>query len=160
MSIFANVSNPPAPKTKNSKTIAIYLAGIFVVFAVAQLFGFENFLEILSSEEVFGGEVGSKLFAVLIVVFEVFSLPFLLRMKVSRLMRFSSMICGWLATAIWLYVCIRFLPSGSSDIGLLGGIVELTPGWWSVFMILGLGIMSAWASWGMWPGLKKLSFKK
>lgn len=153
MKLLASVSNPTKPKTANSKTIALMLAGVFVIFAVTQLFNFDEFIKIVFTYGIFNDEITSKIKAVLLVVAEVFALPFLLRMRVSWLMRIVSMVCGWLVILFWLVVCVWLVIGKSNvvDIGFLGGIVELMPGWWAVLLSLGLGILSAWASWGMWP---------
>lgn len=150
---FATASDSPKPKTKNVKTIALFYALILVVFVVAQLFSFEEFLGVVQGYGLFSDEALSRLFAALIVTSEIFALPFLLGMKLSKAMRVFSMICGWFVALFWAGVTkwIVFYGVGIENVGFLGDVVELVPGWWAVFASLGLGVLSAWASWGMWP---------
>ena len=153
MKLFADVSVPVKLKTTNIKSISLLYTGVLTVFAVTQLFTFEDFMKIVSSYDLFNDELIDRLKAVFIVVAEVFALPFLLRMKVSWLMRIVSMISGWLAVIFWLGVSLWLAVGDNSatNIGFLGSVVELAPGWWAVFLSIGLGILSFWASWGMWP---------
>lgn len=155
MKMFASVTPAPVPKTKNVTTISIFLAAILVVMAVAQLFSFEEFLLWMASLTLFPNDSVASLVAALIVVSEVFALPFLLRLQTSPLMRVFSMGCGWLVAGTWLVLTswMVFFGEGVTNVGFLGDVVELTPGWWAVFMSLSLAILSAWASWGMWPKL-------
>lgn len=158
MSIFVQATAPGKPKTKNIKTIALLYAAIILVFAVSQLYTFEGFLTLLDSFGLPGGSSTAQVLAAVIVITEVFALPFLLRMRLSPAMRVVSMVCGWLVALKWfaLSLWVMFTVNAISNIGFLGDVVHLTPGWWTVFFSVALGILAAWASWGMWPlGRKK-----
>ena len=157
MSIFVQATDAGKPKTKNVKTIALLYAAVILVFVVAQLFSFEDFMTLLDSFVLPGGSRTAQILAAVIVIAEVFALPFLLRMRLSPAMRVVSMVCGWLVALIWLALSLWVMLSVNaiSNIGFLGDVVHLTPGWWTVLFSVALGILAAWASWGMWPMTRK-----
>lgn len=146
-----------APKTPRIVPVATLYAVILTVMAVSQLFYFEEFISLIGSFWLPVGRAGEYLLASSIVIVEVFALPFLLRMYLSPLMRVVSMICGWIAPTIWLILCvwIQLQTHALSNIGFLGEVVDIPPGWWSVVFSASLCVLAAWASWGMWP--RKLS---
>ena len=150
---------PIVPKTANVKSIALLYALILVLFAGTQLYGFTDFQSLVGSYWLPGGTPMAYFLSALIVVAEMFALPFLLRMKLSNAMRILSMILGWLVPVIWLSISIWLLitTNAVSNIGFLGSLVVIIPGWWTLLFSLALGVLSAWASWGMWPfaGRKK-----
>jgi hypothetical protein len=153
MSILPKASAPISPRTKDAPLIGLAYAGIVTIFAVAQLFSFDKLPDMFDSFWLPGGAGFAHFLVSLLVIVEVFSLPFLLRIRVSLAMRFFSMLCGWLVAGIWLYVSLWLAVSTNAidNIGILGTIVKLAPGWWAVLVSLGLGILAAWSSWGMWP---------
>lgn len=158
MSIFAHVTPAPLPKTKNVPRIALLYAVILVVMAVAQLFTFDEFLKLMTSFNFSGGAQYAHFIAAFVVVAEVFALPFLLRMPLSTAFRWFSMILGWLIALIWTVISLRLViqDSFTNNVGFLGTAVNLTPGWWAIFVSLAFGILAAWASWGMWPLRRKV----
>ena len=162
MSIFPTVTTAPTPKTKDAKRIALFYAIIIVVFTVAQLFTYDEFPALIISFGLPGGEQFSIFLTALLVSVEVFALPFLLRMPLSKAFRYFSMGCGWLVALIWLFITTNLaLQDGVVDnIGFLGTVVSIMPGWWAVFVSVGLAIVATWSSWGMWPGALKASAKK
>lgn len=153
MSIFVKSTLAPTPKTKDVKTIAYFYAIILLIFALCQLFTFEGFLALLESFWLPGGVTFAHALGGIIVIFEVFALPFLIGMRLSPLARVLSMSFGWLVPFIWLVLgfWINLTVNNISNIGFLGAVVSITPGWWVIFVCIALGILSAWASWGMWP---------
>lgn len=157
MSIFVKTSAPIKPKTKDAPFVAIMYAAIIVVFAVAQLFTFEEFITLVESYGLPGGVVFAHFLAAYLVTIEVFALPFLLRMRVSTAMRVVSMACGWLVALIWLGISLWLVFSVNSvgNVGFLGDVITLVPGWWAVFISVALVSLSAWSSWGMWPLSRK-----
>jgi len=159
MGIFLPLSPPPLAVTANVKKLSIVYSVILVVFAVTQLFMFESFranFELLWE----GYEVLALTVAIVIVTTEVLALPFLLGMKLGQGLRWISVVASWLVPLVWLLVvgCTLTNQTRLNDIGFLGGVVALEPGLWAVFVCLALGILSIWASWGMWPG--RTSVKK
>ena len=146
---------PHEPRTKDSKTIALFYAMILVVFTVAQLFSFEKFIPLLETFN-FPGDHTGRFVAVTLVVCGVFALPFLLRMKLSIGMRWFSMFAGWVVPAIWLFASlwVNVFQISITNAGYLGASVQLLPGWWTVAVAVALGILAVWSSWGLWPGYR------
>jgi hypothetical protein len=157
MSVFAQTSASPVPKTKDVKRMATFYAAILVVMAVAQLFSFDDFLKLVTDFGFPGGVRAGYFLASFLVTVEVFAIPFLLRMSLSPAFRWVSMVCGWLVALIWAKITIWLvIKEGIVDnVGFLGTSVPVMPGVWAVFISIALGILAAWASWGMWPGRRK-----
>lgn len=153
MTMLAVATPAPTPKSKDVITMSIFYAIVLVVMAVAQLFTFEELILHFVSIDLPGGRQAGYLLAAGIVALEVFALPFLLRMSLSSAFRFVSMVCGWLVSAVWLYVSIWIVIQvpETSTIGFLGLVVDTMPGWWAVLVSIAFGILAAWSSWGMWP---------
>ena len=161
MSIFVKATPAKKPKTRDAQQIAYLYAFILVVFVVTQLFTFSDFLRLLESFWLPGGTTIAYLLGGIIVVSEVFALPFLLGMSLSPLMRVVSMVLGWLVALIWIKLALWLMltVNAVSNIGYFGTMIRLTPGWWAVFFGIALGILTAWASWGMWPFVTKRKSK-
>lgn len=162
MKFFVAPTIAPKPRTKESGRVALFYAGILLVFALAQLFTFDKFLVFLYDlNSPLLPQIATALPAV-IVAAEVFALPFLLRMNVSPAFRFVSMGCSWLVAALWLFVSLWLVRYGTLDSSLsfLGSLVKLTPGYWAVALTLALSILAVWASWGLWPGKRKKVVEK
>jgi hypothetical protein len=153
MRILDKATPAPKPKSRNVQVIAYIYAAILVVMALCQLFNFDDFVALLNSFWMPGGRAVANLAGGVMVVCEVFALPFLLGMRLSKLMRIISMVLGWLVPIGWLkltlWLCLTV--NAVSNVGFLGTVVELAPGWWAVFVSIALGTLAAWASWGMWP---------
>lgn len=157
MSIFVNVTPAATPKTTNIRVVALLLAGMFTVMAVAQLFTFEDFPALIADFLLPSGSKMAPLIAALIVTFEIFAIPFLLGMALSPLMRWVSMVFGWLVVAMWVFISLwlNLTDTVATTAGFLGTTVKIPIGWWAVFFSLGLGVLMAWASWGLWPTTRK-----
>lgn len=158
MSMFIQATPAPTPKSPLIEKMSVLLAGVFVIFAVAQLFGFEDLPYVIEAWHLPGaGGDTAALLAAGIVALEVLAVPFLLRMHLSPLMRIVSMAVGWLAGAWWLFVTIWQNTTGVADdsVGFLGSTIQLASGWWAVFFIASICALIAWASWGLWPARRK-----
>jgi hypothetical protein len=153
MNILAKTTVARKPKTPESLQIAYTYSFVLVVFALCQLFNFSDFLTLLESFWLPGGASVAHLLGGVIVVSEVFAIPFLLGIKLSPLMRVISMGLGWLVPLIWFMISLwlNLTINAVSNIGFLSTTVRIMPGWWAVFFSIALGILAAWASWGMWP---------
>lgn len=156
MSILPTPTPAPKPKTDLSKQIALIYAALLVIMAVTQLFSFEDFLNLVPSFNLPLPLALQHAMAPLLVASEVFALPFLLRMYLSPAFRWFSMFLGWLVAALWLFISIWVVSTGQSveTIGFIGTVATLMPGGWAICMSIALGILAAWASWGLWPGNK------
>jgi len=153
MNIIAESTTAKKPRTPESQKIAYMYAAILVIFGLAQLYTFDKFLVLLESFWLPGGAPVARLMGSVIVSSEVLALPFLLRLKLSQHMRVISMVCGWIVPIVWLKIALwlNLTVNAVSNIGFLGTVVRLVPGWWVVLVSIALGILAAWASWGMWP---------
>ena len=157
MNILVKATRVKKPRTRESQKIAYAYATVLIIFALTQLFTFDKFLILVESFSLPGGDVVAHLFVSTIVTSEVLALPFLLGLNLSQLMRVVSMVLGWAVPLAWLKVTLwlLFTTNSVSNIGLLGTTVSLIPGWWLVFVSIALGLLSAWASWGLWPGKRE-----
>lgn len=153
MRFFVSATPAPKPKTKESKQVAYFYAGLLIVMVLCQLFTFDGFLTYMESLWLPISNPMTHLLTGLIVTAEVFALPFLLGLKLSPLMRFISMVCGWFVPSVWLFLSlwINLTTNNITNAGFLGSLVDVVPGWWAVFLSASFAILAAWASWGMWP---------
>lgn len=150
---------PSKPKTTESKWAAYLFAGILMLFALGQLFTFDEFVTLLGSYNFIGGTATAKVIGSVFVICEVFALPFLLGMRLSKLARVVSMFLGWLSVAGWLLIALWLNLTSNSvqNIGILGTKIQLTPGWWDVSFMVAIGLLAVWSSWGLWPAKRKIS---
>lgn len=144
-------------RTRDSLKIAYACVAVLTILVLSQLFTYDEFLPLLTKYNLPGGELTVNLLGAVIVICEVLALPFLLRLKMSKSMRVFSMISGWLVPVLWLFLSlwVNIAITTVSNVGFLGTVVDLLPGWWAVFISLSLGLLVAWASWGLWPGKRK-----
>lgn len=154
MSILPKATAAPTPKSDDAIQVSFFYAGILAVFALAQLFTFDTFIELIVSFNLPLGLGVTAALAPLIVAAEVFALPFLLRMKLSIGFRWFSMLLGWLVAVLWLFITISLAVNGTEaeTVGFLGTVFNLVPGWWATMIATAMGILAAWTSWGLWPG--------
>lgn len=150
------------PRTTTAGQVAVLYAGILVLFAIAQLFTFEKFLELTPQFGLPFGEAFGYLLAPLLIVCEVFAIPFLLRMTVSPAFRWLSGGLSVLVAVLWLFIAVWVVTTKASvaTIGFLGTVGDLTPGWWAVLIAVALTILAAWSAWGLWPATRGSSIKK
>lgn len=146
---FAKAQSPKRPTQSSVIAASLYIAGFFVAAAALQLFAFESFPDVIRS---YGLPVAEELalpFAAIIVCLEVIAVPYLLWMKLSLLMRWVSMISGWLAIFFWLGVGIW---QGVADFhipnaGLFGAKILMPQGRWLVSYCAVLLILMVYVVW-------------
>ncbi len=151
---LASAEKAPPPRTKKAKIIAWIYAVILVVMVLCQLFSFEDFVPLISEYNQWGGYGTAVMTSCLIVFCDVFALPFLLRMPLSRLMRYVSLLCSLLVPAIWLKLSIIAMGSEMNS-GLFGAKIVVPTGPEQFFVSLILALLAIWAVWGLWPNKKK-----
>lgn len=152
MTVFVKPSIAPQPRNLLVRFLSVGLAGVFVIMALAQLFTFDELVEVIPALGLpLAGGFEYALIP-LIVAAEVFALPFLLTMTVSVAFRWLSMFCGWFVAAAWVIIS-GYLLVNSMDVvntGIVGMVVEV--GGVATFIVgLALTVLVAWASWGLWP---------
>ena len=112
----------PAPITNRTIRFISYGLGFWTAaLAVAQRVSFEDFAEGLRQYRL-GGESMTLIIAVGLIGLEVFAVPFLFRLSLSRAARFISAICAMLLpyawTALTLHVfLINATVSNAADFG-------------------------------------------
>lgn len=154
MSFLVKPSSALPPKTKLAGRVALLVAALIVLMLVGQLFTFEKFPSVIYDMWLPGvSRPQSVVVAALIVLGELFALPFLLRMRLSPAMRFLSMVAGWLTVLFWLFAVVwqNVTLTALGNAGLLGATVGLMVGWWTALLMTAVAILVAWASWGLWP---------
>lgn len=152
MNLFVQPTSAPSPKTPIISYASIGLAAIFVILAVAQLYSFEEYPDVIESMSL-PTMWPPSLYAALIVTLEVLAVPFLLGMRLSPAMRVASMVAGWLVISTWLKISLFLNVSVNAvtNSGALGATIPVAPGWWMVYCFGALAVVVAWVSWGMWP---------
>lgn len=152
---FAKATLPSKPKNKMYKYAGLVLAGITTAMVVSQLFKFEEFGVLLSEYPVASLFNNSIILAAIIISLEVFSLPFLLRMKISPAFRIVSMFFGWLVAGIWFYLA-TIVPLVSDMVvepAMFGGLLTFLPMFAYSLLASLITILTILVSFGMWPKL-------
>lgn len=123
MKSFVSAQQSPSVSAY-ARALGVSYAGLLTILALAQLFTFEDFIEILPAAVGAPNSQYAGLLAPLIVVCEVFALPYLLRMSVSPAFRGVSMVFGWLVPLFWLIVAITGGVMALNT-GILGSLVMM-----------------------------------
>lgn len=157
---FKKVIAEKAPKVKNKWAVQLGVVGAALMagFALLQLFRFDKFLPELNAQ-LPGGHGFAIFVGVVVVVAEIFAIPFLLRMKLSRLARFCSGLLVFVPAWIWLIVAIW--STGTSVVAVqFSTYFPLDSGvWLIVFNTLWLAF-NFWLAWQLGLGDLKLTDKK
>ncbi len=145
------------PRSQSVKVIAWVYAAVLTVMVVGQLFAFEDFIPLIANYWLPGGNGTASLVGCLIVVTEVFAIPYLLRMPLSPLMRWTSMICGLIVPTIWIKLAITALVTDNAltNSGMLGTKVSIHAGAMQLVFSLLIAVLAIWSAWGLWPARKK-----
>jgi hypothetical protein len=161
MTFFVQPSDATKPKARYVSYVSLALAAVFVILAVAQLYSYESFSDVIASMWLPGGRTYAPVLSATIVILEVAALPFLLSFRLSPAMRFISMLAGWLAASFWLIVSVWEILSVNAitNSGLFGATISTTPGWWLVGVTMLVGLMTAYVSWGIWPRSDRRTMK-
>lgn len=135
----------PPPKVKESYAIRLswILAIIMIGFAVVHLFRIDKLIPTLG--EILGS-TGAMWYAVLVVIVEVFAVPYLLRLRLSPLMRAVSGSCMVLVPLLWTCLAIWSVGSGHST-GQFSSYVSTPGSWWLIFLNLAWLGVSYWLLW-------------
>lgn len=151
-----------APKLHDKRVLPIsyFLAILIVAMVVSQLFTFERFPDVMSSQ--LGVDVGiATLLVSLIVIIEFMSLPFLLRMTLSPLFRILSMVCLWVWAGFWLVLLSLLGFKGfNGNSGILGDTLDVTFFVPLIFIWAAVCVLVIAVSWGMRPSFRRLASAK
>lgn len=141
-----------SPRTNTIFLLSNTLACFFILVALAQLFTYELFPPLVAELSIPGGDLVVGLISALLVTLEVGALPYLLGMRLSLAMRFTSMISGWIA--ISLLVCLSLwenLTHNAVNSIVFGATIQLSVGWWITIILLAVGVVVGLVSWWKWP---------
>ena len=127
---FATATPAPKPRNATGQYVGWIAALIMMVFAVTHLFRIDTFVPELDGA-LPGGRVFATWAAVIIVVAEVFAVPFLLRMKLSKLARLKSAVFVLFVPVVWLLIAI-WSYSGSYSTSQLGAFYTLPSSWFLI----------------------------
>lgn len=158
MSINKSLIKKDKSKGVRLQIFRFVYAFIIVVLVFCQLFSFDHFLILIESFWLPGGDLFARFIGGLIVVSEVFALPYLLKMNLSpflcRISRILSLAVPiiWLALVMWLNSTINAI----SNVGFFGTVLEFTPGWCALIFSLCLGLLAIFSSWNTSPTRKRL----
>lgn len=121
-------TSAPKPRSKNARNAAWVYVAFLTVMAVGQLFAFEKFLPLMDSYLLPGGHGTGTLVAGSLVVAEIFALPFLLRMRLSPLMRQVSMYACRLVPVTWSALTVYAILKNETLVngGILGAVIKVT----------------------------------
>lgn len=143
----------PKPRSEMAKIAAWVYAAILVAMALGQLYAFEKFIPLIEEYSLPGGDAMAGVVAALIVTVEVFALPFLLRMRISPLLRWVSLVCSaaaagaWVKLSLWVYCSMIVIPNS----GMLGTKVTVPMGIVSLGISFVLLALALYCVWGLWP---------
>ena len=129
MSVFA-VATKPTPIANRNFRLLSYVLGIWSAgLAVAQMVSFEDFVEALRQYHV-AGERGTVAIAVLLLTLEVFSVPFLFQMPLSKAARFVSAFFAVILPYVWTALTANTVLNNATvdNAGYFGGFFELHVG--------------------------------
>jgi len=144
--IFPKAVKPPKLVKSYAPVLGYVAASILAVIAIVHLFRIDTLVPIING--VLPGANGAAgTFVVVIVLAEVFALPFLLRIKLSPLAHIVSGFLAVLAPLMWTLLSIWAYGSELST-GQLGEFVQ-TPSTWLLLVAnalwLGFNFYTLWA---------------
>lgn len=154
--IVALPANPP--RSTAGRNIAWVYAAVLTLMAVGQLFSFEKFIPLIKDYELFSNPDSAMITASVIVICEVFALPFLLRMPLSPMMRIVSFVCSLLAAGIWMWLALVSASSigmQENGMGMFGVKLAVPAGGVAILLSLAIGILAIWSAVGLLPAPKK-----
>lgn len=134
---------PPKLKKPYALKVLWVLAIIMIGFALAHLVRIDKLIPTI------GGiltPVGASWFVVLVVIVEVFALPYLLQLRLSPLMRVVSGAFVVLAPLAWTCLAIWTAGSGHST-GQFSSYISTPGSWWLIIFNLAWLSVSYWVLW-------------
>ena len=130
----------PTENLDSSRTARIFMALYIVLSLLLQLFTFDKFPDLLAKLGVSSG------WAVLLIILELLSLPFLLDMKLPVVYRKISM---WIGVATLVLLTALETMAYENNISVMfGATFDLPGGSWSILLIVAMWILFAWGAWG------------
>ncbi len=144
---FAKAYLPPAKIGLYPQAVIWLTASVLTMMAVTQLVDLQSFVEVFANYSLPRSEASPQITASILAITEVFALPFLLRMRLSYLMRWFSLLCGWAAVLLW--ACLTFYAFEKGlDLSNTGyfGFVPWPMGVFSILFVITLVFLMAFSS--------------
>ncbi len=141
---LAKASEPRVPRMQWAIPVTLGYAAILVAMSLLQLFGLEEFMPIIQNYWLPGGASVAAVVGSVIIVMQVFSLPFLLRMPLSRLMRLLSAGLSVAVPLVWLALAVYAQVNGYvlENSGMLGEKIAVPTG---LAQLALSGVLLAWS---------------
>lgn len=126
----------PPKQDSRTRLFGNLLAAVMLVLALSQLIGFEKMKDVLMTYWPASMAQMALPLAALLVVLEVFAIPYLLAMRLSPLMRIVSAKCGLLVSLYVIAVGVYGATAAPVGVnaGILGGYVSLAGDWWTILL--------------------------
>lgn len=153
---FPKVIAYPAPKSlvNWASKAGQVLAAVMVIMIVLQLIGIVDTMNNMANQLETKSATATIAMTVIILACEIFSLPFLLRRKISHLARFLSGLFAVITPWIWLLISIWSI-GGSAHSAQFGVVSGISIGWWlavanliwlfvSMYIVKQIGIEKTW----------------
>jgi hypothetical protein len=147
--IVAHVA--PKPQSVMHARLAWLYVFLLVAMVFGQLIAFEKFIPLIGSYDLMGGYGTTTFVAGLIVVSEVFALPYLLRMRLSHLMRWTSLICSISVAVAWVVLSLHALIVAPVENGGILGVYVNVPVGIQLVIAVCFVILSTFVASGMKP---------
>lgn len=124
---------------------AFTVAGVMIVLVVMQLFTFEDYPGLIADFQLPGGMVIAWVFAILIPLLEIASLPYLLSMRIPPKIRLISKWAVLAVGAVWILISlwVVFRMGMSVESGIFGATLTTASGWWMVMF----SVLLLWSGW-------------
>jgi hypothetical protein len=133
-------------RTHRTTAFALVAASMLTVMLVAQLYAFEEFAPILMQIMKVSEAGTSFLAAAMLVIAELFTLPYLLGMYTSRLFRYVSAGLAFVVSGYWLFSA--FTNSHAVNAGLFSSALAVPGGilaavWTAIVFFLVITVIAA-----------------
>jgi hypothetical protein len=126
---FAVATEPRSVKGKWPLVVGYGLALWTIVIAVAQMVSFEEFVSALQEYQAVD-RTWSITLAVVVLALEVFSVPYLLRLRLSPAARFISAVFVLVLPFVWTVLTLTGLGRGIENAGYFGGFMRFSVNEW------------------------------
>lgn len=151
---FAVATEPRSVKGSWPLVIGYGLALWTIAVSVAQMVSFEEFVNALQGYGV-ADHLGSITLAVVVLALEVFSVPYLLRLRLSLAARYISAIFALASPCVWMVLSLSGLNQGATNAGYFGGFMRFPVNEWALVLDV-LWIVVAGTCFTLYGGLDAL----
>ncbi len=130
-------------RKQRTRAVALGVAAMIIIMLLTQLYGYEDFAATLSAVMPFNDAALLSITAAVIVVAELLTLPYLLGMYLSKLMRILSGCFAAGVSVFWLFTSLTNSHANNSalfstTLELAGGIFAAA---WALLLFSGIAIV-------------------